>query len=147
MPCPFRWPPQNHLLCCFVQSVLTQTESLTAQKPPMVQRGYQRSKNVLLYVVTPAFCEDFLKVQTYWFLGTPDLSLAAPQIRDTPRVIRESQGGPLTKAPLATRTGIGIALGGGFARGFAHLGVLQVLEQHRIPISCIAGTSVGSILG
>jgi NTE family protein len=38
-------------------------------------------------------------------------------------------------------------LGGGFARGFAHLGVLQVLEQHRIPISCIAGTSVGSILG
>jgi NTE family protein len=38
-------------------------------------------------------------------------------------------------------------LGGGFARGFAHLGVLQVLEQHHIPISCIAGTSVGSILG
>jgi NTE family protein len=40
-----------------------------------------------------------------------------------------------------------LALGGGFARGFAHLGVLQVLEQHHIPISCIAGTSVGSILG
>jgi NTE family protein len=38
-------------------------------------------------------------------------------------------------------------LGGGFARGFAHLGVLQVLEQNRIPISHIAGTSVGSILG
>lgn len=45
------------------------------------------------------------------------------------------------------RPGIGLALGGGFARGFAHLGVLQVLEQNRIPISCIAGTSVGSILG
>jgi NTE family protein len=45
------------------------------------------------------------------------------------------------------RTGIGLALGGGFARGFAHLGVLQVLEQNRVPISCIAGTSVGSILG
>ncbi len=43
--------------------------------------------------------------------------------------------------------GIGLALGGGFARGFAHLGVLQVLEQNRIPIACIAGTSVGSILG
>jgi NTE family protein len=38
-------------------------------------------------------------------------------------------------------------LGGGFARGFAHLGVLQVLEQNHIPISFIAGTSVGSILG
>jgi NTE family protein len=47
----------------------------------------------------------------------------------------------------ALRPGIGLALGGGFARGFAHLGVLQVLEQNRIPIACIAGTSVGSILG
>jgi NTE family protein len=47
----------------------------------------------------------------------------------------------------APRPGIGLALGGGFARGFAHLGVLQVLEQNRIPISHIAGSSVGSILG
>src|SRR5271165_4343888 len=45
------------------------------------------------------------------------------------------------------KAGLGLALGGGFARGFAHLGVLQVLEQNRIPISFIAGTSVGSILG
>jgi NTE family protein len=40
-----------------------------------------------------------------------------------------------------------LALGGGFARGFAHLGILQVLEENKIPISHIAGTSVGSILG
>src|SRR5258706_1145154 len=50
-------------------------------------------------------------------------------------------------APMSRRAGIGLALGGGFARGFAHLGVLQVLEQNHIPISHIAGTSVGSILG
>jgi NTE family protein len=55
--------------------------------------------------------------------------------------------GPFERATPAARPGIGLALGGGFARGFAHLGVLRVLEQHRIPISCIAGTSVGSILG
>ena len=48
---------------------------------------------------------------------------------------------------MSNRAGAGLALGGGFARGFAHLGVLQVLEQNRIPISHIAGTSVGSILG
>jgi NTE family protein len=48
---------------------------------------------------------------------------------------------------MPNRAGIGLALGGGFARGFAHLGVLQVLEQNHIPISHIAGTSVGSILG
>ena len=45
------------------------------------------------------------------------------------------------------RRGIGLALGGGFARGFAHLGVLRVLEQNRIPVTHIAGSSVGSILG
>lgn len=50
-------------------------------------------------------------------------------------------------AALAQRPGVGLAFGGGFARGFAHLGVLQVLEQNHIPISHIAGTSVGSILG
>jgi NTE family protein len=47
----------------------------------------------------------------------------------------------------AARPGIGLALGGGFARGFAHLGVLRVLEENQIRISHIAGTSVGSILG
>ncbi|HXL23648.1 MAG TPA: patatin-like phospholipase family protein [Candidatus Dormibacteraeota bacterium] len=45
------------------------------------------------------------------------------------------------------RPGIGLALGGGFARGFAHLGVLRVLEQNEIPVTQIAGSSVGSILG
>src|SRR5271157_549177 len=53
-------------------------------------------------------------------------------------------GKPVTPAEGA---GLGLALGGGFARGFAHLGVLQVFEQNQIPISHIAGTSVGSILG
>ncbi|HET8922494.1 MAG TPA: patatin-like phospholipase family protein [Candidatus Acidoferrum sp.] len=50
-------------------------------------------------------------------------------------------------AAPSVRTGVGLAFGGGFARGFAHLGVLKVLEQNQIPISHIAGTSVGSILG
>lgn len=43
--------------------------------------------------------------------------------------------------------GLGLALGGGFARGFAHIGVLEVLEENHIPVSFLAGTSVGSILG
>ena len=43
--------------------------------------------------------------------------------------------------------GIGIALGGGFARGIAHVGVLKVLEEEKIPISFIAGTSVGALIG
>ncbi len=42
---------------------------------------------------------------------------------------------------------IGVALGGGFARGLAHIGVLKVLEEEKIPIDFIAGTSVGSVIG
>ena len=60
---------------------------------------------------------------------------------------RHGQSPRKTSTAIPRRAGIGLALGGGFARGFAHLGVLQVLEQNRVPISHIAGTSVGSILG
>ncbi len=42
---------------------------------------------------------------------------------------------------------IGVALGGGFARGLAHIGVLKVLEEENIPVDFVAGTSVGSIIG
>jgi NTE family protein len=44
------------------------------------------------------------------------------------------------------RPKIGLALGGGGALGFAHIGVLRALEEYRVPIDCIAGTSMGSII-
>jgi len=45
------------------------------------------------------------------------------------------------------RLRIGICLAGGGARGGAHIGVLQVLEEMRVPVDCITGTSIGSIVG
>lgn len=42
---------------------------------------------------------------------------------------------------------IGLALGGGFARGMAHIGVLKVLEEEGIPVRLVAGTSVGALIG
>ena len=42
---------------------------------------------------------------------------------------------------------IGLALGGGGARGLAHIGVLKVLERENIPIYVIAGTSIGALVG
>lgn len=42
---------------------------------------------------------------------------------------------------------IGVALGGGFARGIAHIGVLKVLEQEGIPVRVVTGTSVGALIG
>ncbi|HTQ55790.1 MAG TPA: patatin-like phospholipase family protein [Bryobacteraceae bacterium] len=41
---------------------------------------------------------------------------------------------------------LGLALGGGFARGMAHIGVLQVLEENGIPVHCVAGVSAGAIV-
>jgi NTE family protein len=48
---------------------------------------------------------------------------------------------------MVPRKKVGLALGGGAVRGFAHLGVLQVLQHEGIPIDYIAGTSVGSLIG
>jgi len=42
---------------------------------------------------------------------------------------------------------IALALGGGGARGLAHIGVLRVLERNKVPISLITGTSIGAIIG
>jgi len=53
---------------------------------------------------------------------------------------------PAPVAVLAEPVRIGLALGGGFARGIAHAGVLSVFENHRIPIHCITGVSAGSIV-
>jgi NTE family protein len=47
----------------------------------------------------------------------------------------------------ARRPRIGLVLGGGGARGGAHVGVLKVLEELRIPVDYVAGTSMGSIVG
>jgi NTE family protein len=55
-----------------------------------------------------------------------------------------SQGPPVTESP---KPKIALVLGGGAARGFAHVGVIRALEQEKIPIDMIVGTSVGSLIG
>ncbi len=54
---------------------------------------------------------------------------------------------PVPASGSADRPKIGLALSGGGARGAAHIGVLKVLEEYRIPIDYIAGTSMGAIVG
>lgn len=66
-------------------------------------------------------------LRKFAYAGTPQRLPAPPVL------------GPMPK--------IGLALGGGFARGIAHLGVLHSLEEQNIPISCIAGTSAGALAG
>jgi predicted acylesterase/phospholipase RssA/CRP-like cAMP-binding protein len=50
-------------------------------------------------------------------------------------------------ARMLTDTATGLVLGGGGARGLAHLGVLRALEEAEVPIDLIGGTSIGSIIG
>src|SRR5262245_27738967 len=58
-----------------------------------------------------------------------------------------AQQPPASSEVPSPRPRIGLALGGGGARGAAHIGVLKVLEEMRIPVDYIAGTSMGSVVG
>lgn len=71
-------------------------------------------------------------------LGAALLLLAAPLWAET---------GQIAEDTVQERPRVGLALGGGGARGGAHVGVLAVLEELRIPIDCIAGTSMGALVG
>ncbi|MNN56016.1 NTE family protein RssA [compost metagenome] len=55
--------------------------------------------------------------------------------------------GAAAKAHPVGRPKICLVLSGGGARGAAHIGVLKVLEELRVPVDCIAGTSMGSLVG
>src|SRR5260370_35012759 len=54
---------------------------------------------------------------------------------------------PAAVPPLRRRPRIGIALGGRFARSSSDIGVLKVLEEGKLPIDYVAGTSVGAVIG
>jgi len=59
---------------------------------------------------------------------------------------------PPASSPLSSQVSthtpkIALALGGGGARGFSEIGVLRVLEQEKIPVDMVVGTSVGSLIG
>ena len=59
-------------------------------------------------------------------------------------IIGLALNGTLTVA--AERPRVGLVLGGGGARGAAHIGVLEVLRENRIPVDCVAGTSMGGLV-
>lgn len=53
----------------------------------------------------------------------------------------------IMRRAVRQRKKLGLALGGGAARGFAHIGVIRALEEGNIVPSCVAGTSAGSLVG
>lgn len=65
-----------------------------------------------------------------------------PAVADTP--LRPAKAGD---ADAGARPRIALVLGGGGAKGGAHIGVLRALDELRIPIDCVAGTSMGALVG
>ncbi|MFP1632507.1 patatin-like phospholipase family protein [Zhengella sp. ZM62] len=66
------------------------------------------------------------------------------QIDAPPPALATEAPPPRTKAG---KKGIALALGGGAARGWAHIGVLRALDEAEVPIGMIAGTSIGALVG
>jgi NTE family protein len=69
------------------------------------------------------------------------------QISRSVQVFFHALSAPQKIDAVPPRRTLGLALGGGFARGLVHVGVLKVLEEAGIPIAAIAGTSAGAIVG
>jgi NTE family protein len=75
-------------------------------------------------------------------------SAGAQQVEgDGGKPVRNQSSQDLPPVTPPNRPVIGIALEGGGALGFAHIGVLQWLEEHRIPVDRISGTSMGALAG
>lgn len=83
-------------------------------------------------------------------MGPEDVGCA---VKSLDKIIRSVQafGRELSRKPDPIGShripAIGVALGGGFARGIAHVGVLKVLEEEGIPVRVVTGTSVGALIG
>src|ERR1051325_5462975 len=72
---------------------------------------------------------------------------AAPMHRATTIPPAANEPTPPPAASGLGRAKVGVAFGGGSARGIAHVGVIRWLEEHRVPIDVVAGTSMGGLVG
>ncbi|MDZ4657272.1 MAG: cyclic nucleotide-binding and patatin-like phospholipase domain-containing protein [Bythopirellula sp.] len=100
------------------------------------------------------------KIRIVWLLGPSQVAPVANELRELAgRDVKISTGSPIPHHGKVELNGferllhlvrgiqIGVALGGGAARGMAHLGVLKALEQSGIVVDMIAGTSAGAMTG
>ena len=73
---------------------------------------------------------------------------ACPSTRTPPPAVAPDQTAQLPQPqPSKPEAVIGLALGGGASKGFAHIGIIKVLKENNIPVKVVTGTSAGSIVG
>ena len=97
-----------------------------------------RAGNVTLLVVHPPWASRPRAVAD-WRAGVGDVRLLH---------VRHGHPGDLSRAArLLSGRGRGLVLGGGGPRGFAHLGVMQALDEAGVPVDAVGGTSIGAVMG
>lgn len=95
-------------------------------------RSYERSRRMALRKSRNTVCliGSWLALMAVWM----------PCLGDPPKDGNHAE-------PINGRPGLGLVLEGGGALGLAHIGVIQWLEEHRIPVNYVAGTSMGGLVG
>jgi len=88
--------------------------------------------------VMPMHLRNVISTTLFWYWL---LSSASSTIGQTLAQV------PSSKSDISKRSTLGLVLEGGGALGLAHIGVIQWLEEHRIPVNYIAGTSMGGLVG
>jgi NTE family protein len=107
----------------------------------MIDKGFEVEASILWPVASSRLIET-LEVRT----GKAVARLLAT-VHQLGQDSRQRRDAVSRLARRFSRTEIGLALGSGAARGFAHVGVLQVFEEEGLPIDYIAGCSIGSVVG
>lgn len=143
--------------------------SFTLGEPCFAEKegGYKRSKDTHAIEDFPTPTEQVEREAHRQLIESPDLpekarreEVGSGQVISTPSEKRETASestkvdkddptvdASVNKAHVKGRPTIALALGGGGARGAAHVGVLRVLKEANIPIDYIVGNSMGSIVG
>jgi NTE family protein/lysophospholipid hydrolase len=105
--------------------------SIGAVEARALEAGWLRCELVLLHPARPAGTAA-------WLAGRP--------VADYHHLRANRPGDVARLARMITGTGCGLVLGGGGARGIAHLGVIRALEEAGVPIDVVGGTSMGAII-
>ena len=80
-------------------------------------------------------------------VGSREQDISTVELLSDDEILRELMWDKLIRMKPPARPGVGLALSGGGARGFAHTGVLEALDYAAFPVDYVSGTSMGSVIG
>jgi len=134
------------MAACRSDAVLTVSQQQYRGPRP----GVTCARKLLLGANTPSKRVRFTRGQPFAAIGAPMFAFRTHfflRLFLAALLILAGAITPTLAAAQKERPRVGLVLSGGGARGIAHLGVLKVLQEMRVPVDCIAGTSMGALVG